>query len=111
MPGFHRFSVHPADFLPSEKSYAFRIVNEEAGYLIRTSAPVFDATESAQDEWTDFVMETCPQAFVSLFVPLELAFMLSVTMLQRRRQYPPALLQLLDEQPERSRDVLKHHAL
>lgn len=86
-----------ADFPAAEKHYAFSIVNEEEGYLIRTSLPVIDATDSVQDGWTDPYMEYFPRAFVTLFVILELAFLLSVTLLLRRRRYHPALLSRLEQ--------------
>lgn len=86
------------DFPLVGKHYPFTIFNEEQGYMIRTSMPVLDSTEavSESDMGVDSDLDSFAIGILTLLLQYEVFFLLSVTLLQRKRRYHDSLLEVFD---------------
>ena len=89
------------DFPLVGKHYPFRIFNEEQGYMIRTSMPVLDSTESVKSVWeedtgADSDLDSLAFGILSFLFQYEVFFLISVTLLQRKRRYHDCLLEVFD---------------
>ena len=85
--------------LDHEDDYPFEILNEAEGYLLRTSLPVIDCTESVAE--IDLYAEPCfnyiSSGILLILFQYEMLFLISVTLLQRRRRYHRGLTEVFDQ--------------